>query len=313
MATEAGRERLSLTALPADAEILQFLRLSADDASCLNLNKVTTPNVLGVDIDAFANSYFQIEQSLHSKTREQVFEAMKTKNNTVYPALVDATVLQWSLGKSIGDTLFYEVRSGQIAAIQIIGTLSNSIFQGNVLIDRNRFSEIWSEITGSEIFLIKVQENEIGAAKNLLSRALSEYGVRVSTTNDRLKQFNAVTDTYLTIFLTLGSLGLLLGIISFVIVVRKNLTMRRREIDLYRTLGFTDSKIEQTLYCENLFVPLYAIAAGVVCSLVGASISFMNTSIWVWLTALVFTVFFVGCVVVFVRKSVRSVMKNQGR
>jgi putative ABC transport system permease protein len=309
MATEAGRERLSLNALPADAEILQFLRLSADDASCLNLNKVTTPNVLGVDIDALANSYFQIEQSLHSKNRQQVFEAMKAKTDTVYPALVDATVLQWSLGKNIGDTLFYEVQSGQIAAIQIIGALTNSIFQGNILIDRNHFSEIWSEIAGSEVFLVKVQENEIESTKNLLSRALNEYGVRVSTTNDRLKQFNVVTDTYLTIFLTLGSLGLLLGIISFIIVVRKNLTMRRKEIDLYRTLGFTNPKIERTLYRENLFVPLYAIVVGVVCSLVGASISFMNTSIWVWLTALVFTVFFVGCVVVFVGKSVKDVMK----
>jgi putative ABC transport system permease protein len=309
MATEAGHERLSLTALPTDAEILQFLRLSADDASCLNLNKVSTPNVLGVDIDALAASYFQIEQSLHSKTREQVFEAMKTKTDTVYPALVDATVLQWSLGKSVGDTLFYEVGNGQIAAIQIIGTLVNSIFQGNILIDRNHFSEIWSDISGSEVFLIKVQDDEIERTKNLLSRALSEYGVRVSTTNERLRQFNIVTDTYLTIFLTLGSLGLLLGIISFVIVVRKNLTMRRKEIDLYRTLGFTDTKIEQSLYRENLFVPLYAIIVGVVCSLVGASISFMNTSIWVWLMALVFTVFFVGCVVVFVRKSVKNSMK----
>jgi putative ABC transport system permease protein len=126
-----------------------------------------------------------------------------------------------------------------------------------------------------------------------------------------MKQFNAVTDTYLTIFLTLGSLGLLLGIISFIIVVRKNLTMRRKEIDLYRTLGFTDSKIEQTLYRENLFVPLYAIATGVICSLVGASISFMNTSLWIWLTAFVFTLFFVTCVLIFVKKSVKmAYIKN---
>ena len=311
MATEAGRERLSLTALPKDAEILQLLRLNADDASCLNLNKVTTPNVLGVDMNALEASYFQIEQGLNFSDRTAVFEEMKTKNDTVYPALVDATVLMWSLGKNIGDTLFYETKSGQIAAIQIIGTLTNSIFQGNILIDRNHFSEIWQEITGSEVFLMKVNKDEIASTKNLLSRALSEYGITVSTTNDRLKQFNSVTDTYLTIFLTLGSLGLLLGIISFIIVVRKNLTTRRKEIDLYRTLGFTDTKIEQTLYRENLFVPLYAIATGVICSLVGAIISFMNTSIWVWFTAFVFTVFFVVCVVVFVKKSVINVMRNK--
>ena len=82
-----------------------------------------------------------------------------------------------------------------------------------------------------------------GGVKKLISQALSEYGVRVMTTNDRLRQFNTVTDTYLTIFMTLGGLGLLLGILSFIIVIRKNLAMRRDEIRLYRVLGFTDGQI----------------------------------------------------------------------
>ncbi|MDR2039091.1 MAG: ABC transporter permease, partial [Bacteroidales bacterium] len=43
MTTQAGREKLSLTTLPPHTEILQCLRYGADDASCLNLNKVTTP------------------------------------------------------------------------------------------------------------------------------------------------------------------------------------------------------------------------------------------------------------------------------
>jgi putative ABC transport system permease protein len=310
MSTEAGRDRLSLNDLPDDAQVLQFLRLNADEASCFNLNRVNTPSVLGVDINALKESYFQIERGLTGNDRAQVFEAMMTmSSDSVFPALVDATVLQWSLQKNIGDTLFYEDGRGKPVAIQIIGTLTNSIFQGHILLDRRFFAEIWEEKNGSEVFLIRVHDDEIESTKSLLSRALSEYGVRVSTTNERLRQFNIVTDTYLTIFLTLGSLGLLLGIISFVIVIRKNLTMRRREIDLYRTLGFTDSKIERTLYRENLLVPLYAIATGVIGSLISVGISFANTSIWLWLMALVFTLFFVVCVVVFVRKSVGDAMK----
>jgi|GEM_PF-147107 len=316
MATEAGRERLSLSGLPENAEIVQFLRYRADDASCLNLNRVTTPNVLGVDINDFLRSDFQISRIFprccgKSGCELSNFpENFRGTHNGVYPALVDETVLQWSLGKKLGDTLFYETSNRQRVAIQIVGTLQNSILQGNILIERNNFSEIWQEITGSEVFLIRVDEAEIEQTKNLLSRALREYGVNITTTNERLRQFNAVNDTYLTIFLTLGSLGLLLGIISFIIVVRKNLAMRRREIDLYRTLGFTDAKIKRALYRENLIVPLYAIAVGVIGSLVGVSISFLNTSIWIWFTAFVFAVLFVVYVIVFVRKSVEKVMKN---
>ena len=116
--------------------------------------------------------------------------------------------------------------------------LSNSVFQGNILVDQALFSEIWTETTGSEVFLLKTGESEREEVKKLISQALSEYGVRVMTTNDRLRQFNTVTDTYLTIFMTLGGLGLLLGILSFIIVIRKNLAMRRDEIRLYSCARF---------------------------------------------------------------------------
>ncbi len=306
MATPSGQEKLSLTDLPAHTQVLQCLRYGADDASCLNLNKVTNPTVLGVDMNALRESSFQIEQTIWPADREDVFERMQTPHGFVYPAFIDATVLTWSLMMNLGDTLRYENDKGQSIAIRLVGTLSNSIFQGHILIDRSLFPDIWPETTGSEVFLLKVDEAEKEEVGNLLSQALNEYGVWVTTTNDRLRQFNTVTDTYLTIFLTLGGLGLLLGIMAFVIVVRKNLSMRQPEIALYRTLGFADSKIRKTLCRENLLVPLYAIATGVLSSLIGVSISFMNTGTGVWLLAGLFALFFVACVIVFVRVLVRK-------
>ena len=306
MTTQAGREKLSLTTLPDKTKVLQCLRYGADDASCLNLNKVVTPNVLGVDMDSLAESDFRIEQSIYRSEGKDIFKDMQICKDSVYPALVDATVLTWSLGMALGDTLHYEGDRGQHIAILLAGTLPNTIFQGNILIDRSLFSEIWEETTGSEVFLIKTEEAQKEKVKTLLSQALNEYGVRITTTNDRLKQFNTVTDTYLTIFMTLGSLGLLLGIMSFIIVVRKNMSTRRKEINLYKTLGFTEKKIEKSLYKENILVPLYAIATGVISALTGVSINFMNTGIWIWVMALFFTIFFVVCVILFVKKSVKS-------
>lgn len=313
MMTEEGRSKLSLTSLPAGTKILQCLRYSADDASCLNLNKVNTPTVLGIDMDSLIESDFQITQHIHSPYgKENVFKQMNQHTDLVYPALVDETVLTWGLMMNVGDTLKYESDNGKTVGLHLVGTLSNSIFQGNILVDRNLFSKIWPETTGSEVFLLKVNEAERESIKNLISQALYEYGVIVSTTNDRLKQFNVVTDTYLTIFLTLGGIGLLLGIMSFIIVVRKNLAMRRNEIELYRTLGFPKRTIASILYKENAIVPLYAIVTGVISSLVGISINFMNTGIWIWLMALLFMLFFIVCVIIFVRKSVHSEIIKSG-
>ncbi|MDR0995740.1 MAG: ABC transporter permease, partial [Tannerella sp.] len=58
MGTKAGRARLALTDLPAGTGILQCLRYGADDASCLNLNKVSSPSVLGMDMDSLQASDF---------------------------------------------------------------------------------------------------------------------------------------------------------------------------------------------------------------------------------------------------------------
>lgn len=313
MATQAGREKLSLTDLPPDTEILQCLRYSADDASCLNLNKVKNSTVLGIDMNALSASDFQIEQSLYPLERKAFFEQMKARNDSVYPALVDATVLTWGLRLNLGDTLWYEGDKGQRVAIQLAGTLSNSIFQGNILIDQALFREIWEETTGSEVFLLKVDEAEKEEVKSLLSQALNEYGVRILTTNDRLRQFNTVTDTYLTIFMTLGCLGLLLGIMGFVIVIRKNLSMRMREINMYRTLGFTDKRIEMLLYKENLLVPLYALATGFISALIGVSSTFTNAGIWIWLLALIFIIVFIVFVLVFVKISVKEEIEKSKR
>ncbi|MFV0346423.1 MAG: FtsX-like permease family protein [Bacteroidales bacterium] len=311
MTTETGREKLALSELPPNTELLQCMRMSADEASCLNLNKVSMPTVLGVDMNDLKNSKFQISQNLYAADRDKVFEKMQKSTDHVYPALVDATVLTWSLGMQLGDTIFYENDAGRKVAIQLVGTLSNSIFQGNILIDRKLFSEIWTETKGSEVFLLKIKELEKENVKNLLSQALNEYGVRVTPTNERLKQFNSVTDTYLSIFMTLGGLGLLLGIMSLIIVIRKTLITRKKEIKMYEILGFNNNKIYSILYKENIIVPMYAIACGLISSLLGVSISYTNIGIRIWLMALLLAIFFIGCVLLFVRRLVGKTVNKR--
>jgi len=313
MSTPAGREKLSLTRLPSDTEVLQCLRLDADDASCLNLNKVSAPNVLGIAMAMLSESDFQIMQNSYALDGKEAFKQLQHRNDTVYPALVDATVLTWSLNKRLGDTLYYENDKGQTVAIQLVGTLPNTIFQGHILIDRHHFSEIWEETTGSNVFLIKTAESDTEGVKSLLMQALNEYGVRITTTNDRLKLFNTVTDTYLTIFMTLGGVGLLLGLMSFIIVVRKSLTARRKEIEFLKILGFSNEKIEQTLTKENRLVPLYAITTGIVSALAGIGINIPNISAAVWITALFFTICIGIGITLFVKKSVRKIVINDER
>lgn len=313
LTTRQGKEKLALTDLPDATEIIQCLRYQADDASCLNLNKVTSPTVLGIDMRALSESDLQIEQNLYKEERAHVFEQLRHKEGTVYPALVDATVLTWSIGMNLGDTLYYKSDRGREVAIRLAGTLTNSIFQGNILIDRSLFREIWDETGGSEVFLLKTPEADKEEVKALVARALHEYGVQVMTTADRLKQFNTVTDTYLTIFMTLGGLGLLLGLMSFIIVIRKNLVMRAEEIRLYRMLGFPDRVIGRMLYTENVLVPLYAIATGMTAAFVSVNTHGLHAGKSVSALAVALATVLTGCVILFVRRLVRQEIERAGR
>ena len=300
-----GRNKLALGDLSTETQIWQGLRYQADDASCLNLNRVTQPTAVGFPLEALRESAFQIEQSLYSEDRTTTFNRLSQKEGDVYPALVDETVLTWGLMGQVGDTLYYTNDRGESVAIRLIGTLSNSILQGNLLMDRTLFSEIWPETGGSTLFLVKTPAAETKTAKQLIEQALHEYGVRITTTNDRLRQFNEVTDTYLSIFMTLGGLGLLIGLFSFIIVIRKNLAMRRDEIQLYRMLGFTDAGIETWLYRENRIVPIYALVAGSVGALVSVGVNFPHAGITLWLMAGGFLLLFIGFVLGFVKRYVR--------
>ena len=312
IATEYGRDKLALSGLPHNVAALQISRFSADDASCLNLNKVSQPTVLGVDMEAFENSDFEIQRSIYpdSVPLSNIMRSWNRGVDFVYPALVDETVLLWGLMMNLGDTLTYENENGQKVYFQITGTIKNSIFQGNILIDKAVFSNIWSEITGSEILLLKVDEQDVESSKKLLSQALNEYGVKVTTTAQRLSEFNQVTDTYLDIFLTLGGIGLLLGIMSFIIVIRKDLVSRKEQILVYRSLGFHESKIELLLTKENVIVPLYAIIVGITGSLLGIGLGFANIGMWIWLITILQTALFVTCVMIFIKKTVGKKVKG---
>ncbi|MCG8578953.1 MAG: FtsX-like permease family protein, partial [Bacteroidales bacterium] len=311
MNTAEGKEKLNLSGLSGQPEVLQCLRYKADEASCLNLNKVTTPTVLGVDMQQLFESELGFANNMYQSGKDDLLKHLLKTSNNVYPVLVDATVLQWSLVKSLGDTIYYTGSNGQEVAAQLVGTLPNTIFQGHVLMDKTLFSQIWPEITGSEVFLLDTEQDAIIQTKTTLSQAMYEYGVRINTTGERLAEFNTVTDTYLTIFMTLGGIGLLIGIMGFVIVIRKNLNVRQYEIEMYARLGFSRQKTEAILYHENIPVPLYAIVTGLVSAVISIGTNYTNVSLSVWLTALILAGLFMLLTLIFIRRVVkREVQRN---
>lgn len=268
------RKKLSLQDLDEDVGFMQCLKYTQDEASCLNLNKVSTPTVLGVDLLDLAKD-FQIDVT-----------PLEQKSDGIYPILMDQESLVWSMMKSVGDTLLYRNSRGEDVQLLIAGSYPTGIFHGTALMDKRQFRELWPEQSGSRLFLVRTGLERQDVVKDLLETALSEYGLQICTTTERFELFFTVTDTYLTIFLTLGGLGLFIGIISLVVVMRKILVSRRDEIRMLFTLGYSRNTVFQQLYRESVVVPVAGIIIGATGSIISISANVGGAGWGTWMVAI---------------------------
>lgn len=295
---EQVRKKLSLQDLPDSVCFMQCLKYVQDEASCLNLNKVSTPTVLGIDTKDLAE-HFQVDVNPLLKTSEGV-----------YPILMDQESLIWSMMKNVGDTLQYRNSEGQDVQLLIAGSYATGIFHGTALMDRNLFRELWPDESGSRLFLVRCDEEKQADVKDLLETALNEYGLQVCTTTERFELFFTVTETYLTIFLTLGGLGLLIGVISLVVVMRKILVSRRAEIKMLFTLGYSHETVFGMLYHESLLVPVVAIVIGALGSIISISANVGGAGWGTWMLAILALGLILLSTIVLLKKMIKREINN---
>lgn len=237
-----ARRHLHLGNLPDGVAFLQLPRHTEDEASCLNLNRVATPSVVGMDGHAMADFGISLPPWNDGDSTAPI------------PVAIDEEALTWSMMGRVGDTLTYKASDGSTVRAVVAATYPTGILHGHAVMDRRHFLRLWHDESGSRIVLAN-QDCDLSP--------LRDYGLSITTTTERLSHFFEVTDTYLGIFMSLGGLGLLLGLMGLVIVIRKNLAARNSELRLYHALGFAPAAIEGMLRREQLVVPLLAIVAGV--------------------------------------------------
>ncbi|MCK4920113.1 MAG: FtsX-like permease family protein, partial [Bacteroidales bacterium] len=94
-------------------------------------------------------------------------------------------------------------------------------------------------------------------------------------------EFNSITNTYLSIFLVLGALGLLLGTIGLAIVLFRSILERKQEIALLRAIGFSNGKIRQLIVFEYMILLGIGIGIGFITAIIATlpSILSQNTEV----------------------------------
>jgi ABC-type antimicrobial peptide transport system permease subunit len=131
-------------------------------------------------------------------------------------------------------------------------------------------------------------------------------------TAERLAEFNSVTNTYLSIFMVLGALGLLVGTFGLVVVLWRSVLERSQEIALLKAVGYGRKDIHRLVVREYSFLLLMGIGTGFVTAIIATLPSILNahtgtsfTSILIWLGILVINGWF------WIQVVTRSALKNE--
>ncbi len=274
--TSSGREELGLQFQSSDpvfagASVFGARLRPGDDASCLNLYQPKQPRVLGVT-DAFIDAdRFTFAKSLAESDadRENPWRLLRGADaDGVVPAVVDATSLQYVLHAAVGDVITIDAETARPLRLRIVGSLSDSVLQGEIMIAESAFTRVFPDAAGYRVMLVQVEAGRGDEVAMAIEDRLEPYGADVQSTLRKLEAYHRVENTYLSTFQTLGGLGLVLGTIGLAAVTARNVLERRRELALLAAAGYRMRDLSVMVVAENLGLVAFGLGIGVVAALV---------------------------------------------
>lgn len=249
-ATPQGRANLGFS--PEDeaelkgVEIISFLASQGEDISCLNLARPSAPRVLGVP-DALLNRGGFCVVTQERMGAESPWELLtRLEPDGAVPAFGDAASVRWSLHSGLGQT--YTIPVGKI---RFRGLLPGSIFARELLVSEANFRRMFPAVTAPSYFLIATPPGQEEKVAQVLRRNLGDMGLEVRTTRSLLNDFLRVHNAYLSLFLTLGGLGLLLGTAGSSLTLVRSALERLKELALLLAVGHTKATLGRLLLAEN--------------------------------------------------------------
>ncbi|HOO99105.1 MAG TPA: ABC transporter permease [Bacteroidales bacterium] len=268
----------------SDLVFIQAGRVSGDDASCLNLNLVSTPPILGIDPQKFIErESFSFVSKLNGIPVENPWEIQgkDPADNVVY-GVADETVLKWGLKIGTGDTIIVSAEDGSPLYIVIAGGLRSSVFQGHVLIHEDDLFRYFPSVAGNSVFLIDGDRMKADLYIETLSDRFKGYGMQVTRTTDRLESFLEVTNTYLNVFMILGVFGMVLGAAGLGFVLLRSYNRRKREFALMAATGFSRTAVRNYIMKDQVLIVIWGIITGTLSGLIATMPSLMSGTYVNW-------------------------------
>ncbi|MCY4659099.1 MAG: ABC transporter permease [Acidobacteria bacterium] len=275
--TVEGQDELFVADLFEEGEALAGVTLErfrlrpGEDASCLNLYQAKDPRVLAPTPAFVAEGRFAFGATAAETPEEEANPWLLLDRefaDGAIPAIADSTSLNYALHIGIGDDFVLNRDTDRPITLRIVGALSDSIFQRELLISESHFERVFPDYDGYRFFLIDAPPARMADVSAALEDRLVDFGFDVVSAGERLAAFHRVENTYLATFQTLGGLGLILGTFGLGAVLLRNVLERRRELALMRAVGYNARHLSLMVLAENAFLLFAGLAAGTGCAIV---------------------------------------------
>ncbi|MGH9943155.1 MAG: ABC transporter permease [Pyrinomonadaceae bacterium] len=277
-----GREALNLTAggdtlSTSGVQFARFRLKPGDDASCLNLYQPQNPRVVGATSDFIQSNRFSFQSSLAATDEEQnnPWLLLEKDWDGAVPVVADANSLTYVLHRKVGDEFATQDDAGQTVRLRVVGALSDSLFQSELVTSERHFLRAFPSQEGFRFFLLDVAQPEsLNEVSGRLEESLSDYGFDAQAAAERLANFHRVENTYLSTFQTLGALGLALGTLGLAAVLLRNVLERRRELALLRAVGYGQRHLALMVIAESALLLCAGLVVGVFAALLAVAPAF---------------------------------------
>ncbi len=268
----AARDAINLPAEGAlrDVRFERFRVRPGDDTSCLNLYQPRNPRILSASPEFIRGGRFAFQSSLAETSEERTNPWLllnRRFSDDAIPVITDANSMTYVLHMKLGEDVVLPGSADRPVRLRLVAALSDSIFQGELIMAEGPFVRAFPEWEGYRFFLIDAPPARAADITQLLETTLADFGGDVASTSERLAGFHRVEYTYLSTFQTLGGLGLVLGTLGLGAVLLRNVLERRRELALLRALGYRRADFFAMVLAENVLLLMCGLLVGVGCAL----------------------------------------------
>ena len=294
--TPQGRRVLGMTNADDpfwnDVQCISMRRWAGQDISCLNLTQPTTPTILAVPgalaqaPDAAHPHRFTFAQTTGAPSNPWDLLSTAQSDGTI-PVIADDNTAQYILHLGLGKTIDVPDAAGRIRHLKLVATLSNSIFQSELLMSELNFRQLFPHQDGFGVVLVDCPQSRRQEIRSALNSQLNEYAVNAEPTGYRLAQYLSIQNTYLSTFQALGALGLMLGTIGLAVVLVRTVIERRAELALLASIGFRQPDRVRLVLSENFFLLVLGLLVGTVCAVlaIAPTLAHSSQNINVWALA----------------------------